>query len=186
MDRRRRHPPGKPDAAGLPFLNASKGSGSFIVFSVERAVATAGTGEQSDFAARVSWAPASLACLAAVFGDIGTSRLYMLGVVAKAARPGGTVAPEAMLGMVSLIFWSLIVPKGLELAVTDGQIDKCDLQRATYYTGHETIIPSGGRAGMARWRDGIFAFMHRNAQRPSAYFKILSEQLMEIGIELEV
>ena len=78
------------------------------------------------------------------------------------------------------------VPKGLELAVTGGQIEKYDLQRMTYYTGHETIVPSGGRAGMARWREGIFAFMHHNAQRPGAYFKIPSEQIMEIGIEFEI
>ena len=78
------------------------------------------------------------------------------------------------------------VPKGLGLAVTGGQIEKCDLQRVTYYTGHETIVPSGGRAGMARWREGIFAFMHHNAQRPGAYFKIPSEQVMEIGIEFEI
>ena len=42
----------------------------------------------------------------------------------------------------------------------------------TYYTGHETIIASGSRPGMARWREQLFAFMHHNAQRPGAYFKI--------------
>jgi hypothetical protein len=42
----------------------------------------------------------------------------------------------------------------------------------SYYTGHETIIASGIRPGMARWREQLFAFMHHNAQRPGAYFKI--------------
>jgi len=28
--------------------------------------------------------------------------------------------------------------------------------------------------------------MHHNAQRPGAYFKIPSEQVMEIGIEFEI
>jgi KUP system potassium uptake protein len=78
------------------------------------------------------------------------------------------------------------VPKQLELAVARGQIEKCDLQRATYYTGHETIIPSARRPGMARWREEIFAFMHHNAQRPGAYFKIPSAQIMEVGIEFEI
>jgi KUP system potassium uptake protein len=55
-----------------------------------------------------------------------------------------------------------------------------------YYTGHETIIPSGRRSGMARWREVLFAFMHHNAQRPGAYFKIPSAQIMEIGIEFEI
>jgi KUP system potassium uptake protein len=78
------------------------------------------------------------------------------------------------------------VPRGLELAVARGQIGKCDLQRVTYYTGHETIIASSRRAGMARWREEVFALMHHNAQRPGAYFNIPSTQVMEIGIEFEI
>jgi KUP system potassium uptake protein len=78
------------------------------------------------------------------------------------------------------------VPKGLELAVVRGQVARCDPQRVTYYTGHETIIPSGRRPGMARWREKLFTFMHRNAQRPGSYFKIPSAQIMEIGIEFEI
>src|SRR5437773_11146394 len=54
-----------------------------------------------------AWAPAAL-CMGVVFGDIGTSPLYTLSVAAKVASPGGTVAPDAVLGIVSLIFWSLI------------------------------------------------------------------------------
>ena len=78
------------------------------------------------------------------------------------------------------------VPKGLEVAMARGQIAKCDLSRVIYYTGHETIIPSGRRPGLARWREELFAFMHHNAQRPGAYFKIPSAQIMEIGIEFEI
>jgi KUP system potassium uptake protein len=78
------------------------------------------------------------------------------------------------------------VPKGLACAVARGQIAKCDPHKVTYYTGHETIIPSGVRPGMARWREQLFAFMHHNAQRPGAYFKIPSAQVMEIGIEFEM
>ena len=78
------------------------------------------------------------------------------------------------------------VPKGLELAASSGRIDKCELQQLTYYTGHETIIASARRLGMARWREEVFAFMHHNAQRPGAYFKIPSAQIMEIGLEFEI
>src|ERR1700752_1123353 len=78
------------------------------------------------------------------------------------------------------------VPKGLEAAMARGQIAKCDLSRVIYYTGHETIIPSGRRPGLARWREELFAFMHHNAQRPGAYFKIPSAQIMEIGVEFEI
>jgi KUP system potassium uptake protein len=78
------------------------------------------------------------------------------------------------------------VPKGLAVAVARGQISECDLRQVTYYTGHETIIPTGRPAAMARWRKAIFAFMHHNAQRPGAYFNIPSAQVMEIGVEFEI
>ena len=64
-----------------------------------------------------AWAPATLACMGVVFGDIGTSPLYTLSVAAKVASPAGTVAPDAALGIVSLIFWSLIVVISIKYAI---------------------------------------------------------------------
>ena len=78
------------------------------------------------------------------------------------------------------------VPSGLKLAMARGQIPEFDLTRVIYYTGHETIIPSGLRSGLPTWREAIFAFMHHNAQRPGAYFRIPSSQIMEIGVEFEI
>src|SRR6202011_2526564 len=67
--------------------------------------------------AREAWPAAALACMGVVFGDIGTSPLYTLNVAAKAASPGGQVSPEAVLGIVSLIFWSLIVVISIKYAI---------------------------------------------------------------------
>ena len=78
------------------------------------------------------------------------------------------------------------VPKGLETAMAHEEIVRFDTAKVIYYTGHETIIPSGRRLGLARWREELFAFMHHNAQRPGAYFQIPSGQIMEIGIEFEI
>jgi KUP system potassium uptake protein len=78
------------------------------------------------------------------------------------------------------------VPNGLECAVGRSQISRCDPQKLTYFTGHETLVASGKRTGMSRWREQVFAFMHHNAQRPGAYFKIPSAQVMEIGVEFEM
>jgi KUP system potassium uptake protein len=78
------------------------------------------------------------------------------------------------------------VPKGLSVGVARQQISPCDLERVMYFTGHETIIPTGRRAGMTRWRKAIFAFMHHNAQQPGAYFNIPSARIMEIGVEFEI
>src|SRR5208337_2578925 len=62
-------------------------------------------------------APAALACMGVVFGDIGTSPLYTLNVAAKSASPAGQVSPEAVLGIVSLIFWSLIIVISIKYAI---------------------------------------------------------------------
>jgi KUP system potassium uptake protein len=78
------------------------------------------------------------------------------------------------------------VPEALAAAMARGQIETFDLTRVIYYTGHETIIPSGRRPGLPRWREALFALMHHNAQRPGAYFKIPGGQIMEIGVEFEI
>jgi KUP system potassium uptake protein len=52
-----------------------------------------------------------------VFGDIGTSPLYTLQVATKAASPGAHISPEAVVGVVSLIFWSLIVVISIKYAI---------------------------------------------------------------------
>ena len=78
------------------------------------------------------------------------------------------------------------IPERLAEAMATGRIETFDLARAIYYTGHETIIPSGRRPGLPRWREALFAFMHHNAQRPGAFFKIPGWQIMEIGVEFEI
>jgi len=78
------------------------------------------------------------------------------------------------------------VPEALRAGMTLGQIRRFDLGKAIYYTGHETIIPTGRRAALPKWREALFAFMHHNAQRPGAYFKIPSSQILEIGVEFEI
>jgi KUP system potassium uptake protein len=51
--------------------------------------------------------PLALAALGVVFGDIGTSPLYT--VSACFTGPGIAVTPEHVLGLLSLIFWSLVL-----------------------------------------------------------------------------
>ncbi|SED00904.1 KUP system potassium uptake protein [Rhizobiales bacterium GAS188] len=75
----------------------------------------AGAGDLA--ATKRALAPAALACMGVVFGDIGTSPLYALREGVKAASPQGTVSPEAVLGVVSLIFWSLILVISIKYAI---------------------------------------------------------------------
>jgi KUP system potassium uptake protein len=78
------------------------------------------------------------------------------------------------------------VPRGLATAAAQGRIALGDPAALTYYTGHETIIACGRSADMARWRLALYALLHRNSQRPGAYFRIPSAQIMEIGVEFEI
>ena len=62
-------------------------------------------------------AAAALAALGIVYGDIGTSPLYALREAAKAAGEGGPPPPDAVLGVLSVILWSLVVVVSLKYAV---------------------------------------------------------------------
>ena len=69
------------------------------------------------YPAKAALAPAAAACMGVVFGDIGTSPLYALSVAVKASSPAGTISAPAVLGVVSLIFWSLIVIISIKYAI---------------------------------------------------------------------
>jgi KUP system potassium uptake protein len=58
--------------------------------------------------------PAALAALGIVYGDIGTSPLYAF---KQASASGGTLSPETIIGIVSLILWSLITIISVKYAI---------------------------------------------------------------------
>mgnify|MGYP000107534860 CR=1 FL=1 len=62
---------------------------------------------------------------------------------------------------------------------------KVDPSEATFFLGRETLIPTH-REGMALWREGLFAFMARNAQRAMNFFKIPADRVVEIGVQVEL
>jgi KUP system potassium uptake protein len=79
------------------------------------------------------------------------------------------------------------VPEGLRLACEGEQQLSCgDLSKISYYLGRETIVPTEHIAGMSVWREGLYAFMQRNAERSAAYFSIPAAQVVEMGIEVEI
>ena len=62
---------------------------------------------------------------------------------------------------------------------------KLDVSQVTYFLGRETVLATS-RPGMAIWRERIFSFMKRNAQRATTYFRIPPSQVMEIGLQVEL
>jgi KUP system potassium uptake protein len=59
----------------------------------------------------------TLGSIGVVYGDIGTSPLYALREAVAAASAGGEVAAQAVLGVLSLILWSLIIVVTLKYVV---------------------------------------------------------------------
>jgi KUP system potassium uptake protein len=75
---------------------------------------------------------------------------------------------------------------GLRLACAQGKLPGIDLTDITYYIGRETIIPSEDIPGMWVWRETVFAFLQRNAERSAAFFGVPARQVVEFGTEIEI
>ncbi len=78
------------------------------------------------------------------------------------------------------------VPKGIWLAVALGLLDEIEPESISYIIGRETVVPSHKSAGMAHWREVIFAFMQRNSERSAVWFGVPANQATEIGMEIEI
>lgn len=75
------------------------------------------------------------------------------------------------------------VPRALERCKDYG----IDLQpmETSYFLSRETLIPSQ-RPGMAIWREKIFAMMARNGTSATAFFKIPTNRVVELGTQVEL
>jgi KUP system potassium uptake protein len=76
--------------------------------------------------------------------------------------------------------------EGLILACKQGKLPGIDLSDITYYIGRETIIPREDIPGMWVWREALFAFLQRNAERSAAFFGVPTRQVVEFGTEIEI
>jgi KUP system potassium uptake protein len=66
-----------------------------------------------------------------------------------------------------------------------GQGVELDLDDLTYFLGRETIIITR-RPGMAAWRERLFVVMARNAVRATAFFRLPTERVVELGVQVEM
>jgi KUP system potassium uptake protein len=60
-----------------------------------------------------------------------------------------------------------------------------DLMRTSFFLSRETLIPSK-RPGMALWREKLFALMSRNALRPTDFFRIPVNRVVELGMQVKL
>jgi KUP system potassium uptake protein len=75
---------------------------------------------------------------------------------------------------------------GLVLACRDPALHGIDPKKITFYSRRIMVIANGKVPGMAVWRERLFAAMHLNANLPAAYFGVPTEQVVEVGLEVEI
>ena len=60
-----------------------------------------------------------------------------------------------------------------------------DPQATSYYIGRENLVMAKASA-MARWRANLFIFMSRNATDATSFFSLPADQVIEVGVRLEI
>jgi len=78
------------------------------------------------------------------------------------------------------------VPLGLQTAIEAGLLKGVDFPGIVYYLGRESYLYDQKIPGMSPWREGLFAYMQRNAERTAAYFCVPHDRVIEIGTEIAI
>jgi KUP system potassium uptake protein len=75
------------------------------------------------------------------------------------------------------------VPEALALIRQRGvQLDPMD---TSYFLSRDIVIPTMG-AGMAVWREKLFASMHRNAAAAADFLNLPANRVVELGSKVEI
>jgi KUP system potassium uptake protein len=56
---------------------------------------------------------------------------------------------------------------------------------SSYFRSRATVVPTFG-AGMARWREKLFANMHRNATAASDFLNLPANRVVELGTKVQI
>ena len=60
-----------------------------------------------------------------------------------------------------------------------------ELSDTSFFLARDTVVPSN-LPGMAIWRESLFAWMMQNAAKPSDFFKIPPNRVVELGTKIEI
>ncbi|GAC1605240.1 MAG: potassium transporter Kup [Ramlibacter sp.] len=75
------------------------------------------------------------------------------------------------------------IPKALEQC--QSQALPINLFETSYFLSRETIVPTKG-AGMADWRESMFAFMSRNAGSVASFLRLPNNCVIELGTRVQI
>ncbi len=76
------------------------------------------------------------------------------------------------------------IPRLLHLAAQKGCAVRLD--DVVYYVGHEIILHKERGRALPHWQEMLFALMLRNASHVTDYFRLPSEQVVEIGRQVSI
>jgi KUP system potassium uptake protein len=72
------------------------------------------------------------------------------------------------------------------LALIEAQYQlKFDLMETSFFLARDTVV-SSKLPGMALWRQRLFAWMFQNAAKPSDFFQIPTNRVVELGAKIEI
>ncbi|RKP54871.1 potassium transporter Kup [Pararobbsia silviterrae] len=60
-----------------------------------------------------------------------------------------------------------------------------ELMDTSFFVARETVVPTK-LPGMSVWRERIFAWMHQNAAKPTDFFSIPANRVVELGTKIEI
>ncbi len=75
------------------------------------------------------------------------------------------------------------IPNALALCAPFGL--NFEPMETSYFISRQTIVSTPG-GGMARWREGLFVTMSRNARDAADYYQIPSNRVIEVGAQVEI
>lgn len=77
------------------------------------------------------------------------------------------------------------MPEALkDVHLTDGRA--VPIHKVTYFVGQEHLLAKDNGRGMAYWREKLFAFMSRNSEAASKFFNLPPEQVITVGLMIEL
>jgi K+ transporter len=151
---------------------------------------------------RLRTAALALGALGVVYGDIGTNPLFAIREAFDSRHAAVGVNEANVLGLLSLIFWSLVIVISLKNLTFVMRVDNDGeggivvpaavgvlivlfvfQRKGTATIGRFASHPG---PGMARWWEHLFTFTSRNASSAADYFGLPSEQTLELVLAVEL
>jgi KUP system potassium uptake protein len=76
------------------------------------------------------------------------------------------------------------LPAALALAAARDGVE-FNMMETSFFLSRQTLVPTHAD-GMALWREKLFAMMSRNAASATAFFKIPTNRVVELGTRIEL